>query len=33
MLRRWSVLTRHSPGLRPALVGLENAFAPWNPIE
>ena len=26
-------LTRHYPGLRPALVGLENAFAPWNQIE
>ncbi len=28
-----SVLTRHYPGLRPALVGIENAFAPWNAIE
>jgi hypothetical protein len=25
-----SVLTRHYPGLRPALAGLANPFAPWN---
>jgi hypothetical protein len=28
-----SVLARHHPGLRPALVGIENAFAPWRAIE
>ena len=28
-----SVLTRHYPGLRPALLGVENAFAPWHAID
>jgi len=25
-----SVLLRHYPGLRPALRGVNNAFAPWT---
>jgi hypothetical protein len=25
-----SVLLRHFPRLAPALVGVQNAFAPWN---
>jgi Animal haem peroxidase len=27
-----SVLLRHFPGLRPALRGVANPFAPWNPV-
>jgi hypothetical protein len=27
-----TVLLRHFPALRPALRGVENAFAPWNQV-
>ena len=27
-----TLLTRHFPALRPALEGVENAFAPWRPV-
>ena len=27
-----TLLTRHFPSLRPALEGVENAFAPWRPV-
>jgi Animal haem peroxidase len=28
-----SVLARHYPGLSPALRGVSNPFAPWNPVD
>jgi heme peroxidase len=28
-----SVLLRHYPELEPALRGIDNAFAPWNPVK
>jgi len=28
-----SVLLRHFPALRPALRGLRNPFAPWQPVQ